>query len=141
VRRLVAFALIQALAVSTSMAASLHVHEYLGHDHPDHHHGPASHDHQQPPTVDRDHHAHADDEDHPAWQADPCEPGRHATGVSMTCACVPQAHVDLAEVPQLSLVRPIAPARAAVAVIDVRVHGPPFDARIPARAPPVSHLA
>jgi hypothetical protein len=36
VRRLVAFLLAQALIVSTSVASSLHVHEYVGHDHPDH---------------------------------------------------------------------------------------------------------
>ena len=43
-RRLLAFVLIQALVVSTAVGASLHVHEPLGHDHPDHHHGPATHD-------------------------------------------------------------------------------------------------
>jgi hypothetical protein len=98
VRRFVAFLLAQALIVSTSVASSLHVHEYVSHDHPDHRHGPAAHDHDHPATADRDHHSLAG-EDHPAWQADPCEPGRHAVSVSMTCACIPQAHVDFAELP------------------------------------------
>ena len=135
-RQLVAFVLVQALAVSTSMASSLHVHEYVGHDHPDHHHGPAAHDHDGLATTDPDHHADAGDEDHPAWQADPCEPGRHAVAVSMGCACVLQAHVDLAELPGPTIVVPSAPIRSAVPFTDVRVHGPPFDPRTPSRAPP-----
>jgi hypothetical protein len=34
-----------------------------------------------------------------------------------------------------------APVHSAVAVTEVRVHGPPFDPRIPSRAPPLTHLA
>jgi hypothetical protein len=140
VRRLVAVVLVQALAVSTSIASSLHVHEYLGHDHPDHHHGPAAHDHDHPATVDRDHHT-LPGEDHPAWQADPCDPSRHAVSVSMSCACIPQAHVDLAELPGPTLAVAGAPIRSAVPFTDVRVHGPPFDARPPSRAPPLTPRA
>jgi hypothetical protein len=136
VRRLVAFLLAQALMVSTFVASSLHVHEYVGHDHPDHHHGPAAHDHDHPATTDRDHHSHEENEDHPAWQADACEPGRHAVSVSMSCACILQAHVDLAELPGPTVGVPSAPIRSTVPFTEVRVHGPPFDARIPARAPP-----
>jgi len=138
VRRLVAVVLVQALAVSTSMASSLHVHEYIGHDHPDHHHGPAAHEHNHPATVEGDHHhARAGDEDQPAWQDDPCEPGRHAVAVRMGCACIPQAHVDLAELPGPTLAVQGTPNRSAVPITDVRVHGPPLDARIRARAPPL----
>ena len=117
--------------------SSLHVHEYKGHDHPDHHHGPAAHDHDHPATADQDHHSLAG-EDAPAWHADPCEPGRHAVGVSMTCACIPQAHVDLAELPGPTIAFPSAPVRSTVPFTDVRVHGPPFDARTPSRAPPLN---
>jgi hypothetical protein len=137
VRRIVALVLVQALVVSTSMASSLHVHEYVGHDHPGHHHGPAAHDHDHPATADRDHHTLAG-EDRPAWQAEPCEPGRHAVSVSMSCACIPQAHVDLAELPGPTLAVPSAPIRSAVPFTDVRVHGPPFDAGTPSRAPPLT---
>ena len=141
-RRLVAFVLIQALAASTSMGSSLHVHEYIGHDHPDHHHGPATHEHQHDRAAldDRDHHglAAGEEDDHQAWQADPCEPGRHAVAVGGVCACIPQAHVDLAELTGPAVVALGAPIRSTVPFTDVRVHGPPFDARTPARAPPVS---
>lgn len=135
-RRLVAFLLAQSLIASTSVASSLHVHEYVGHDHPDHHHGPAVHDH--PGTADRDHHGHADDEAHPAWEADPCGPGRHAVAVSIGCASVPPMNVDLAELPGPTLAVPSSPIRSAVPFTDVRVHGPPFDARTASRAPPVA---
>jgi hypothetical protein len=75
VRRLVTLVLAQALVVSWTMATSLHVHEYVGHDHPDHHHGPASHEHQHSGSAEQDHHAPAEDEDHPAIQAESCDPG------------------------------------------------------------------
>src|SRR5688572_22365501 len=119
------------------MASSLHVHEYIGHDHPDHHHGPAVHDHDHPATADRDHHDD-EDRDHPAWQADPCEPGRHAVTIGAACACIPRAQVDLAELPGPAVVLAGAPIRSTVPFTDVRVHGPPFGARTPARAPPFS---
>jgi hypothetical protein len=137
VRRLVAFALVQALAVSTSMASSLHVHEYVGHDHPEHHHGPAAHDHHDLAPADQDDHTDAGDEDHLAWQADPCEAGRHAVVVSMGCAWIMHGHIDLAELPGLTIVVASATIRSALPFTDVRVHGPPFDPRIPSRAPPL----
>ena len=134
-RRLVACALVQALVVSTAMGASLHVHEYLGHVHPEHHHGPASHEHHQAAIAD-DHH-HDDPEDHglPVLQADSCDPGHHTVAVTMSCAQVPPLHVDIAELPGPTVVVPAALLQSAVPVTDVRVHGPPFDSRIPARAP------
>ena len=138
-RRIVALVLVQALAVSTSMVSSLHVHEYVGHDHPNHHHGPAAHDH--PRAADSDHHSPAGGEDHPAWQADACEPGRHAVSMSMSCACIPQAHIDLAELPGPAIAVPSATIHHAVPFTDVRVHGPPFDARTSPRAPPLTHRA
>ena len=135
-RRLVAFLLAQALVVSTSAASPLHVHEYVGHDHPAHHHGPAAHEHHDLAPADQDHHPDTGDEDHLVWQADPCEPGRHAVAVSMGCACIIQAHIDLAELPGPTIVVASAPIRSAVPFTDVRVHGPPFDPRTPSRAPP-----
>jgi hypothetical protein len=137
VRRLVVFVVVQALAVSTSMSSSLHVHQYFGHDHPDHHHGPAAHRHDHPAVVDRDHHADPADDEPAAWQAERCEPGQHAVSVSMSCACIAHGHVDFAELYGPTVAVPGAPIRSAVQFTDVRVHGPPFDGRIPARAPPV----
>ena len=125
VRRLVACALVQALVVSTAMGASLHVHEYLGHDHPEHHHGPASHEHHHAAIADDDHHDGTEDHGLPALQADSCDPGQHAAAVTMGCAQVPQLHVDIAELPGPTVLVPTAPVQSAAPVTDVRVHGPP----------------
>jgi hypothetical protein len=138
VRRLLAFVLLQALVVSTAWGASLHVHEYLGHDHPEHHHGPASHEHHQAAIADDDHHDETEDHGLPALQADSCDPGHHAVAVTMGCAQVPQLHAAIAELPSPTVVVPAAPVQSVAAVRDVRVHGPPFDSRIPARAPPLT---
>ena len=112
--RLVALVLAQALVVSSAMASSLHVHEYLGHDHPDHHHGPANHKHDHPAVADRDHHSTAaHDDDHPTVGGESCDPGRHAVAVTMGCAQVPQVHVDIAELPGPTIAAPTAPIRSA----------------------------
>jgi hypothetical protein len=140
VRRLVAFALVQALILWTAMASSLHVHEYAGHDHPEHHHGPASHEHHHSAAAD-DHHLEDDDSDHPCLQAESCDPGRHAVAVTMGCAQVPTVHVEIAELPGPAILAPTSSIRAAIPLTDVRVHGPPFDVAIPSRAPPLTHLA
>jgi hypothetical protein len=54
----------------------------------------------------------------------------------MGCAPVPQLHLAIAELPSPTVVGPAAPVQSVAPVTDVRVHGPPFDCRIPARAPP-----
>jgi hypothetical protein len=136
VRRLLAIVLIQALVASTALTASLHVHEYTGHDHPEHHHSPASHEHHQAAVADDDHHAETEDHGVPAFQADSCDPGNHAVAVTMGCAQVPQLHLAIAELPSPTITAPAAPVQSVAPVRDVRVHGPPFDSRIPARAPP-----
>jgi hypothetical protein len=136
VRRLVAVVLAQALVASSAVGSSLHVHEYLGHDHPDHHHGPAAHDHEHSTFVELDHHSAALEDHELAVRAESCDPGRHAVSVSMACASVTQVHVDLAEQLGPRTVVPSVPIRSAIPITDVRVHGPPFDARIPSRAPP-----
>lgn len=141
-RRLVAFVLAQALGVSSAMASSLHVHEYVGHDHPDHHHGPATHEHEHSAWAERDHHSTEEDDAHQTVGAESCDPGRHAVAVTLGCTQVPQVHVDIAELPGPTTAAPTAPIRSAAPVTDVRVHGPPpFDPRIPSRAPPLTHLA
>jgi hypothetical protein len=140
-RRLAAFALVQGLVASAAMGPFLHVHEYRGHDHPDHHHGPASHEHHHSAAADHDRHSDHEDKDQPGLSAESCDPGRHAVAVTMGCAQVPQLQVDIAELPAPSVLVPAAPVGSAVAVTDVRVHGPQFDARIPSRAPPLTRLA
>jgi hypothetical protein len=136
VRRLLALVLAPALVASSAMASSTHVHEYAEHDHPEHHHGPASHEHAHSAPAEQDH-PPADD-DHPAFQAESCDPGRHAVAATFVCAQVPQSHVDLGDLPGPSIVAAAASIRSATPIVDVRVHGPPFDTRIPARAPPLA---
>ena len=138
VRRLLAFALIQALVASTASGASLHVHEYAGHDHPEHQHGPASHEHHPAAVTENDHHAETEDHGLPAFQADSCDPGHHAVAVTIGGAQVPQLHLAIAVLPSPTLVVPAAPVQSVAPVTDVRVHGPPFDSRLPARAPPLT---
>ena len=123
------------------MGSSLHVHEYFSHDHPDHHHGPASHEHHHEDLAALRHHVPGWDNDHAALQAESCDPGRHAVAVTIGCAHVPQMYVDLADVPGPSIVVPPAPVRSATPIMDIRVHGPPFHVCIPSRAPPFTHLA
>ena len=136
-RRLLVIVLILALVASTALAVSLHVHAYAEHDHPEHHHSPASHEHHQAAVADDDdHHAETGDHGLPAFQADSCDPGHHSVDVTMGCAQVPQLHLAIAELPSPTVVVPAAPVQSVAPVKDVRVHGPPFDSRIPARAPP-----
>ena len=137
VRRLAGLLLAHSLVVSSAMASSMHVHEYAEHDHPDHHHGPASHEHKHSASAEQDHHSPTDD-DHAALQAESCDAGRHAVAVTLVCAQVPHGHVDLGDLPAATTIAPAAPIRSTTPVVDVRVHGPPFDVRVPARAPPLT---
>ena len=141
VRRLVALVLAPALVISSTMVSSLHVHEYIGHDHPAHHHGPASHEHGHSSEVDQAHDSPSAEENRPSVNAESCDPGRHAVAVKMGCAQLPQVHVDLGELPRPTIVVPSAPIRSAPPIRDVRVHGPPFAGRIHSRGPPLTHPA
>ena len=138
-RRLFAVVLVQAMVASSAMGSLLHVHEYVGHDHPEHHHGPAAHEHHHSASA-GDHHSGPEDPDHPGLQADSCDPGRHAVAATMVCAQALRIHVEIAELPGPAILAPAVSVRSAIAPTDVRVHGPPFDGRIPSRAPPLTHL-
>jgi hypothetical protein len=140
VRRLLAFVLVQAMVASSAMGSSLHVHEYVGHDHPEHHHGPAAHEHHHSETAD-DHYSGPGDRDHPGLQTGSCDPGRHTVAVTMVCAQALQIHVEIAKLPGPAILAPAVSVRSATALTDVRVHGPPFDVGLPSRAPPLTHLA
>ena len=137
VRRFLAVFVVQGMVLSMTWGSSLHVHEYVGHDHPDHHHGPASHEHQHSALGAQHHPSQGALEDHPAMEAESCDPGRHAVAVSVGSAQVSQVHVDLTDVPGPATVVPVAPIRSASPITDVRVHGPPSHNRIPSRAPPL----
>ena len=139
-RCLFAVVLVQAMVASSAMGTSLHVHEYVGHDHPEHHHGPAAHEHHHSALAD-DHHSGPEDLDHPGLQADSCDPGRHAVAATMVCAQAPTIHVEIAELPGPAILAPPASVPSAIALTDVRVHGPPINPGSPSRAPPLTHLA
>jgi hypothetical protein len=128
----------------------LHVHVYVRHDHPDHHHGPAAHGHGAT------HHHHGDHEtlygterrgsraghaDEQTTVFDACNPGDHAVQFVFTCIradAYPVLHLT-------SIVSgPLAPTVEGwwrVAPSDVRAHSPPRLTDGPLRAPPVVHLA
>jgi hypothetical protein len=160
VRRLCAFVLALTVAGSSAAASSMHVHAYGGHDHLDHQHGPASHrhDHDQGGPAeavddhydghDDDHHDDYDDQDGrghddrtAAARVEACDPGEHAIRIPRTAGPLPQIHLQLAVLPGAVVVAPATPVRVTLAPLDVRVHGPPADIRLPARAPPLTPLA
>ena len=135
-RRIAALVALQSLLVSSPAGSSLHVHEYVGHDHPDHHHGAATHDHAHSAVADTHHDSIVEEHHAPAVGPDSCDPGRHAVTIAMRCACVLQVHLDMAELHGPTIAFEAGPLRSAAPLTDVRVHGPPFDIRIPSRAPP-----
>lgn len=137
-RRLVAIVLALTLA-EFSTAASPHVHVYLGHDHPDHHHGPATHEHER---VLRDH-AHSGEAAAriPAARPESCNPGRHAVGARAGVVSVACQQIDGAVLPGPAVGDPSPAMTSALPVTDVRVHGPPNGVRLPSRAPPVAARA
>ena len=143
VQRLLASLLAGALVAAPGALSSLHVHEYAGHDHPTHHHGPASHehgDHTSPlDQPDPDHDITPDRQEAPTARVESCDPGGHAVAVKMGSAQLPHLHFDFAEGAGPTRVAPPAPLQTPVGITDVRVHGPPFDPRIPSRAPPLPH--
>ena len=131
-----------ALVAAPAAVTSLHVHEYVEHDHVEHHHGPASHEHQharRPAVHELDHPAPPVGDGELALES--CDPGHHAIAIGMTCAQPPQSDLSLADLDGPVEMAPSVRHRSATGVTDVRVHGPPFDPRIPSRAPPPTDLA
>jgi hypothetical protein len=82
VHRVLALLLISALIATTGVVSSLHTHAYDDHDHPEHHHGPAAHEHHAVP-------AHPDDG---IPHLEGCDPGKHAVPFAFVCAAPPQVH-------------------------------------------------
>jgi hypothetical protein len=130
------------LAALAALAASgpvsmLHVHAYEGHDHPDHHHGPAAHSHDE-----ADHDRHRDESPGAtSIHLESCDPGEHAVPVVFTCVS-PIAHqAPLADGAVAVLI--VAPdvASCCATLSDVRAHSPPRLTDAPLRAPPVVHAA
>ena len=134
VRRLLAIVLGLALA-STGQAPALHTHVYPDHDHPEHHHGPAAHDHGG------DHHYGNADADTRGPRVESCDPGRHAVSLSVGGAALTHPHAIAAVCGTAAILDPLIPAFAPTTPTDVRVHGPPPRTQGPPRAPPLSFPA
>jgi hypothetical protein len=127
VHRAVAILLGLLLASTSGQVGALHIHDYTDHDHPEHHHGLASHEHHRP-----DRH-HDDDE----LSIESCDPGQHAVSITMGCVPWPAVHAPDGECASPDRVEPLVPLRLEQRLTDVRVHGPPPLALAP-RAPPLS---
>jgi hypothetical protein len=143
VRRSLAVLLAAALSLAPVAATSLHVHTYVGHDHPEHHHGPAVHDHHSFPLAPHADHETVDshDEAGTAVTPDACDPGDHAAAVKIACADRSAVHATLAELPRRPIVSPSMRPSRPLAITDTRAHSPPAGPCLPARAPPLTNLA
>lgn len=122
------------LAVGASLP-TLHAHVYAGHDHPEHRHGLAFHEH-----LHEGHPATASAEARRARVA-PCEPDEHV--VSMRATVVKTHDRAIVYLPSTGArgAEPTAVRAAWSARRDVRAHGPPRLTDGPLRAPPASHPA
>jgi hypothetical protein len=129
-RRVVGLCLVGAILEMASLTAILHTHVYTDHDHPEHHHGLAAHEHgdRQPPAEHHDH-------DQFAWAT--CDPSVHKTQVRFVSPNPAVAFALLAE-PEEPF-SPVADMESAVWVfdVDVRAHGPPARGQTSPRAPPL----
>jgi hypothetical protein len=131
VHRVVTILLGFVLVSTGGQVSALHIHAYTDHDHPEHHHGFAAHEHHR--SV-----RHHDDD---VVHLETCDPGQHAVSLTMGCAPVPRVHVIDAECASPAAVESLVPFRSVHHFTDVRVHGPPLLAQAPPRAPPLSFPA
>jgi hypothetical protein len=127
-----ALLLIPALAATSGVTSLLHTHAYNDHDHPEHHHGPALHEH---------HYSEVAQPDRAEVTLESCDPGEHAVSVSLGWASLPNLHVVDSECGHTFTSDPLIIVCSITDRCDVRVHGPPSHSRIPSRAPPLTHLA
>ena len=127
VHRSLVLLLIPALLSTWGVVPSLHTHVYEDHDHPEHHHGLAAHDHDAAPVAD----------EHGTAVLEECDPGNHTVSYAFVCAAPPQVHAGDAEVtlPGTPIAEP--PIAGRIRHTDVRVHGPPRRTQSPPRAPPL----
>jgi flavin-dependent dehydrogenase len=126
VHRVLALLLIPALIATSGVVSSLHTHAYDDHDHPEHHHGLAIHEHHALP-------AHSDDG---LPHVEGCDPGKHAVPFAFVCAAPPQVHAVDAVISLPGSPTPELQIERAIRHTDVRVHGPPSPAHTSPRAPP-----
>jgi hypothetical protein len=128
VDRLLALLLIPALIATSGAMSLLHTHVYNDHDHPEHHHGLAAHEHHAEPTDPENGTAHLEG----------CDPGTHAVSFAFVCASPPHLHAADAGIGPPAPLIPELQIERAVGYADVRVHGPPSRSQSSPRAPPVN---
>jgi hypothetical protein len=126
VHRSLALLLIPAVIATSGAVSLLHTHVYDDHDHPEHHHGLAAHEH----------HRVAADRQDGAPHLEGCDPGEHAVSLSFVCAAPPQVHGVDADLNPPGSLRPQIEIKLAAQPTDIRVHGPPPRAQTSPRAPP-----
>jgi hypothetical protein len=131
VHRFVAILLGTILASTSGHISALHIHAYTDHDHPEHHHGLAAHEH----------HRSSPHQDHDASRLKSCDAGRHAVSLTMAFAPLPQVNAVDAECASPSVVERLVPLRSVPDLTEVRAHGPPPRTQGPPRAPPLSFPA
>jgi hypothetical protein len=128
VHRVLALLLIPALTATSGVASLLHTHAYTDHDHPEHHHGPALHEH---------HHSEVAHHDRAEVTLESCDPGQHAVSVSLGSLSLPNLHMMDSESGHTFASRLLLSVCSIKDRCDVRVHGPPSHSQIPSRAPPL----
>jgi hypothetical protein len=126
-----------ALMGSATRGSTLHIHAYLDHDHPEHHHGLAAHEHHRAISH-RDEHHDSRALGETELQLDSCDPGTHAVTVVTRHAQLPQVHVIDGVCATPTILAGLMPLTPVAEPTDVRVHGPPSHVRIPSRAPPAT---
>jgi hypothetical protein len=134
VQRLLAIVVACAFAFVIGQVPALHTHVYSGHEHREHDHGPAAHEHLTPAH-------HDNDDDGDAVHLDRCDPGEHAVAFTIGGAPLPQVKTVHAESATLWFHAPLVLLRSARSLADVRVHGPPPERHLPPRAPPLTSPA
>lgn len=130
VRRLLVSSLAIAFAATSSGVSTLHTHVYLEHDHPEHHHGLASHEHHTSRV------AHTQDDEHGVIGESCEDPGEHAVSISTGAVSSASPELIAAKAACAFVGAALVPTRSLVDRHDVRAHGPPSHRTVPARAPP-----
>ena len=126
VRRVLVLLVVQALIATSGVVSLLHIHSYGDHDHPEHHHGLAAHEHHGTRP-------HSPDD---TVRLETCDPRRHTMSFAFMCVGPPQSHPIDAEFVQPSIPVPELPEHPAVGPRDIRGHGPPALDLTSPRAPP-----
>jgi hypothetical protein len=128
VHRVLALLLIPALIATFGAASSVHTHAYVDHDHPEHRHGLAAHEHHGMPV----------DPDDGTPHLEGCDPGQHTVSFAFVCAGPPPFNSVDAEVSLPASSSAELQIEGAIRHTDVRGHSPPSRTPASPRAPPTA---